>query len=258
MASTPRAAHFENDAEWNAVWDEYDARGTTFTAADRRGAVTVRERDTGGDLATSRPLPLGGRRAARGACPRTGARRGRTGRVVGRAMVGTLTSAVMLVGLWAALPWLLAMRVTAALRSPDPVALTRQLEPVATAAGLREALLAEVPSGLDGGAGRWVADLAGRMAAAAGTGGGAAEWIALRATARDAAGLPRLEVLRDVRTLGPALFRLEYGPEGGAGGMRFDVAWQGGDFRVVGVRSLDAPPRELPRRWSGGPQVAMR
>ena len=258
MANTRRAAHFENDREWNEVWDEYDRRKAALAVADRHGAVWPRpDAASPGHLATARSMPRRERRARGQIASRIGGPTRRPGQVLGRAMAGTLLPVIMLAGLWAALPWLLAMQVTAALRSPDPVALMRQTDPLATAAGLREALLAEVPAGLDGGAGRWVADLAGRMAAAA-EAGGSAEWITLRATARDASGLPRLEVLRDLRTVGPALFQLDYGPERGSGGIRFDVAWQGSGFRVVGVRSLDAPPRELPRRWPGGQQVAMR
>ncbi|WP_376094956.1 hypothetical protein ACE7GA_02110 [Roseomonas sp. CCTCC AB2023176] len=263
MADTRRAAHFSDDMEWNAVWDDYDARrGSLRVVAGQGNEAPTPPCDVPAPdslpFTAGRPFPRRSRRIARRATAQAGPAPVRPRRVVGRAVLGAMLSAALLLGLWTALPWLLAMRVTAAIRSPDPGALARQVEPAAAMDGLRQALLAEVPPGLEGAAGRWVADLAGRMAAAAEARGAATEWVRLRAAARERDGLPRLEVLRDLRAIGPAQFRLDYGPEHGPGGLRFDLAWQGTGFRVVGVRSLDTPPRELPPPQRPRTVLAMR
>ena len=260
MATTRRAAHFENRAEWDAIWDDYDARSTASRPVGRQVAGATSESETSGTgaagIVARRPYPR--RDRPHNPAPRAVRRAPRRAWGIRRTVVTAVLATTILVALWAVLPWFVAARVTAGLRGGDGAAVARQVEPTAAIAGLREALLAEVPPGMDGNAGRWLADLAGRMVVAAEARGTASEWVRLRAGVRDNDAFGRLEVLRDVRTIGPALFRLEYGPERGAGGMRFDVAWGGGDFRVVALRTLDAPPRELPRLRPSGTVVAMR
>ncbi len=276
MAIAARAAHFEDDAEWNDVWAAFDARPTVTRRSGDRTAQRPRSvlHHSGPTLrlaataaATARttglaPVRTADAGAGGGATPRETGRsdvspsvasrpvegdvRTRARRRLGRAVFGAVASALVLAGLWAALPYALAARMTATLRTGDAAALSRQMESAGTGAGLRTALEAEVPDWMTGGARRYVEAMAERMAARAEANGAAARMVGLRATLGEGGALPRPDVLRSATALGPAAFRLEYGPEQGAGGLSFDLAWRGTEFRVVSLRVMDPPPRPAP------------
>jgi predicted secreted protein len=219
MASTDR---------WEEVWAEYDARqaqaGQMLMQARGKAALQAAGGHQGA-AAPSRP------------------RRFRSWRqVVKCVLAGTLV-----VILWLVLPWLLALRLSAAIGQNDAPALLRQFDAPTAMASLRAGLEAEVPDGTGPGAQRFLSRMADRMAASWETPTGLAAWLSLRAQGGFAEGGPvPLSTLRAVRPLGLAAFRLEYGPNHGEGGVAFDLAWQRGDFRVVAVRFLDLPARPWP------------
>lgn len=194
---------------WDEVWADYDARQT------RR---------------QPRPVPS---RVARPVRPL-------------RQLLLAVIAALLLLGAWLALPWLLAVRLSVPLGQGDAPGLMRQLDGPATLASLRAGFAAEVPDGAGEGARRFLSGMADRMAASWARPEGLSAWLALhgRAGRPDGAALP-LARLRAARPLGLSSFRVEYGPAEGEGGVAFDLAWQGDGFRVTGLRFLHAPPAPL-------------
>ncbi|WP_043829144.1 hypothetical protein [Muricoccus aerilatus] len=213
---------------WDEVWAEYDAR----------------------QAAASRHAPRG-KGGFAGPAPRsTAARRVRLVVQVWAA----LAAALMLLGLWLATPWLLAMRISAPIGQGDAPALLRQFDAPVALASLRAGLEAEIAAEEVGGARRFLSGMADRMAASWERPERVAAWMQARARGGRGEGSPvALSNLRAARPLGLMAFRLEYGPAGEEAGVSFDLAWQGDGFRVTALRFLDAPPA-----LGTGTVVAMR
>ncbi|WP_073136799.1 hypothetical protein [Muricoccus roseus] len=177
-----------------------------------------------------------------------------------RQLVPAVLAALLLLGAWLALPWLLAVRISIPLGQGDAPGLLRQFDRPAAMASLRAGLAAQVPEGAGDGAQRFLTDMAQRMADSWARPESVAAWLAARSRpGRVEDGMVALSHLRSARPLGLASFRLEYGPAQGEGGVSFDLAWQGDGFRVTGLRFLDQPPRPLPAPPTlRAPVLAMR
>jgi hypothetical protein len=221
---------------WEEVWADYDAR--QLRRVPRPSPASPRPRP--------QPLPNGW------AMPPAAAPRPRIRPL--RQLVLALLAALLLLGGWLALPWLLAARISVPIGQGDAPALLRQFDAPVTMARLRADLAAEVPEDAGEGARRFLTGMADRMAESWARPEGVAAWLAVRSRGgRGEGDLPPLTRLRSARPVGLSSFRLEYGPAQG-GGVAFELAWQGDAFRVTGMRFLDQPPRPLPRP----PVLAMR
>ncbi|TPG46915.1 hypothetical protein EAH89_24225 [Roseomonas nepalensis] len=169
-------------------------------------------------------------------------------------MAAGLAAGLLLLGLWLALPWVLAARLSAPLGRGDAPGLMEQFDAGPALASLRDALRAEVPEEGGAGARRFLSGMAERMADSWERPEAVSAWLALRARGGRGEGSPvALSHLRSARPLGLAAFRLEYGPPDEASGVSFDLAWGGDGFRVTAMRFLGAPAAA-----SGGMQVAAR
>ncbi|MBP0446136.1 hypothetical protein J8J14_15280 [Roseomonas sp. SSH11] len=221
---------------WDEVWAEYDARQA------RRHP---------------RPAP---RRARRASTPELNGWTGqapswRRVRPMRQVIPALLAGLVLILG-WLAIPWLLALRISVPIGQNDAPALIRQFDQASTQASLRAAMAAQVPDGGGEGARRFLSGMAERMADSWARPEGVAAWLAVRSQAGRGDGPAMLSRLRSARPLGLSAFSLEYGPAEGAGGVAFELAWQGDGFRVTGLRFLDERP--APLRAPASPVLAMR
>ncbi|MBI0534102.1 hypothetical protein D9599_00740 [Roseomonas sp. KE2513] len=213
---------------WDEVWAEYDAR----------------------QAAQFRLMPHGSGGLTETAARNTVARRVRPVVQVSVA----LGAGLLLLGLWLAAPWLLAMRISASMGQGDAPALLRQFDSPVAMASLRAGMEAEIAAEEGGSARRFLSGMADRMTASWEQPERVAAWMQARARgARGEGSLVALSSLRAARPLGLAAFRLEYGPAGEEAGVSFDLAWQGDGFRVTALRFLDAPVAS-----GAGTVVAMR
>ena len=245
-------------AIWNEVWAEYDARQAVRAQEAPRpaGAAVAKLVAPGfampamGTEARGWPRPWEAERALRA----TGARKSGL-RPMLQIGLAALAGAFLLAA-WLVLPWLLAVRLSVPIGQGDAPGLLRQIDAPSTLASLRAGLAAEVPESETGGARRYLSGMADRMAESWARPEGMSAWLgARRRGGREEGPAVALSTLRSARAVGLASFRLEYGPRHEAGGVAFEMAWQGDGFRVTGVSFLDAPPAV----WAApGPVVAMR
>ncbi|WP_426956388.1 hypothetical protein [Muricoccus radiodurans] len=222
--------HVVQADKWDEVWAEYDTR--QMTLASVRGTRPARA------VASAR----------HGSVERvTAARAGvRPVRPWTQAVMAGFAGCVLL-ALWLTLPWMLAARLSSAIGGGDAPALLRQFDAPVALASIRAGLEAEVQEGMGEGARRYLSDMAARMASSLQRPEGMRAWLALRARGGNGEGSPApLSTLRAARPTGLGAFRVEYGPARGEGGVAFDLAWQGTDFRVVGVRFLEPAARPWP------------
>ncbi|WP_338662023.1 hypothetical protein VQH23_17550 [Pararoseomonas sp. SCSIO 73927] len=256
-------------AIWDEVWAEYDARQAVRAQEATRslratpGAEAVSPVAGAASFAVpSFPVPAMGVEGrgwprpweAERALRASGARRPRL-RPLLQIGLGALGGAVLLAA-WLVLPWLLALRLSVPIDQGDAPGLLRQIDAPSTLASLRAGLAAEVPEGETGGARRYLSAMADRMAESWARPEGMSAWLGTRRRGgREDGATVALSTLRSARAVGLTSFRLEYGPRHEAGGVAFEMAWQGDGFRVTGVSFLDAPPAAPAAQ---GPVVAMR
>lgn len=198
----------DRDEDWNEVWSEYDHR-----RGMARGLLP-------------KPVPAG----------KTLPLRRDQGR---RSLLFPLLIALLLVfGIGLVAPsWIMARDFAAKLRHADGATLLQMANQPSLRGNLwREFLLRADAEDLSPTARNWLADMAGDMVAGWNDPQSVGAWLQLRRSPP----LPSQHVLRSLgEPIGTSHLRYAAARLNYAGGVGFDLSWQGGQMRILGLRFQD-------------------